>query len=726
MLTRHRVRNFLISTSAVALLVSPAWPRERSRTLDSATSRTRPLQLAERDHTRPLADGIVALEVNRDAASRLARRNRATVQDFPLPGSRSVDLELTPFDVLTADARLVVVDALGEREVPRPDFRSYRGSVVGDPGSRVVLNVFEGRIAGSIRTGDDEYVFAPREYDLAREGSREVRVWSREADPDRPSDSQCASVPVPEHASGTMLSQLAAAGGGSPASAQGVDASTFLRAEVAIDATHDWYAHHGSLAAAQNYILNLMAQVTAIYESDVLVQIAVPYLRIFTDPSDPYTDGETSTYILLDELRTEWNANQTDIDRTVVHLFSVRPSGGSGVAYVDVLCSHAFTPGASVDYGVSTLSANGGSWEKGMVAHELGHNFSSPHTHCYAPEIDQCANQSGCYQGPILDTPSTIMSYCSDRAPTFHARVRDEQIRPAAEAAYGICIGAAGSPGRIDGSARMMLRKPAQCPTSALSSDDSGTNSFSGYGGTTQMTWVKRLSPTCYPFRVEQIDVLIGHSSSVAAGRPIRLLVYNDPTGSGDPSNATLVYSEDVAVQGVSNSVPNAYPLGSPVTVPSGDVYVGFYDLLADPSTTYIANVDTGTSGDSYRASNTTSAQSLSAYSNGTWMIRAHGGAVGPAAMSMEWGTPCNEATTPNQDFAIYRGSLGAWDQHASLTCSTGAATSYLDEDSPGDSYFLVVPRTSANEGSYGLTSAGAERPPASAACRPQSVGACP
>jgi hypothetical protein len=370
------------------------------------------------------AADVIRIEVDAGLYRQARTQTRVLLSGFPLPGGATVDLELATFEVLTPDARLVVVDEYGEREVPRPDLRLFRGGVVGDPDSRVTLGLYDGGIRGSILTGQEEFAVGPR--------SGGLEVWSAAADTDRPHGSFCAAdlprapvIPIGRFGTGEVL----------PA----IDGNTVLEAHIAIDATYEWHERFGSLDAAQSYILNLMAEVSTIYEDEVNITLEIPFLRVFTTPTDPYSDT-TNASTLLDELRAEWNANQTEVDRTVVHLFSVRPSGGAGVAYLDVLCHSDYAPGNSYDYGVSTLSAGGGSWEKGLVAHELGHNFSSPHTHCFVPEIDQCATQTGCYQGPVVPTVGTIMSYCGQSTPTFHPRVESERIRPAAEAAYPTCL----------------------------------------------------------------------------------------------------------------------------------------------------------------------------------------------------------------------------------------------------------------------------------------------
>jgi hypothetical protein len=105
-------------------------------------------------------------------------------------------------------------------------------------------------------------------------------------------------------------------------------------------------------------------------------------------------------------------------------------------------------------------------------------------------------------------------------------------------------------------------------------------------------------------------------------------------------------------------------------------------------------------------------------------MIRAAGGAVESGSLRLEWDNSCNAGTTPNQDYAIYTGALGNYLDPTVLTCSTGRSNSYLLSGSP-DAFFLVVPTTMAAEGSYGLDSAGAERPPASPSCKPQEIGSC-
>jgi hypothetical protein len=92
----------------------------------------------------------------------------------------------------------------------------------------------------------------------------------------------------------------------------------------------------------------------------------------------------------------------------------------------------------------------------------------------------------------------------------------------------------------------------------------------------------------------------------------------------------------------------------------------------------------------------------------------------------LSWGASCRPGDTT---YAVYEGPLGAVAGHTPVTCDSGGATSWGPfAPDAGDRFFLVVPRNVAVEGSYGLDSAGAERPPSGAACVPQqlAVPVCP
>jgi len=91
-----------------------------------------------------------------------------------------------------------------------------------------------------------------------------------------------------------------------------------------------------------------------------------------------------------------------------------------------------------------------------VVGHEIGHNFGSPHTHCYSPPIDNCYNaESGCYSGAtscpaastingVPNVTGTLMSYCHllggcTSSLVFHPRTVT-LVQPLIQAAVNTCI----------------------------------------------------------------------------------------------------------------------------------------------------------------------------------------------------------------------------------------------------------------------------------------------
>jgi len=95
------------------------------------------------------------------------------------------------------------------------------------------------------------------------------------------------------------------------------------------------------------------------------------------------------------------------------------------------------------------------------------------------------------------------------------------------------------------------------------------------------------------------------------------------------------------------------------------------------------------------------------------------------ASVIVSWSSSCSQGA---EDYEIYEGTIGAWYSHTSKVC-TDAAHDLTEVFAPavGSDYYLVVPRNAVDEGSYGTSSAGIERPVGAAQCvTPQVVTPCP
>ncbi len=178
---------------------------------------------------------------------------------------------------------------------------------------------------------------------------------------------------------------------------------------------------------AANYMTSLFAGMNVIYERDLKVRLlqGTTFYRV-SSMADPYpsTTGPSADNAKLNEFTNYWAANYGGITRALAMMISGKQSGdfsASGIAWVNVLCS------TGSGYSFSQVFKFAGSTATNdllVVAHELGHNFGSPHTHCYTPPIDQCYNtQAGCYAGAkscpapqtingVANVTGTLMSYC--------------------------------------------------------------------------------------------------------------------------------------------------------------------------------------------------------------------------------------------------------------------------------------------------------------------------
>lgn len=169
--------------------------------------------------------------------------------------------------------------------------------------------------------------------------------------------------------------------------------------------------HAFSVAATESYVYNLFNQVQSIYLREG-INIIIEDIRVWQEP-DPY-DQNSAEAALLD-FRDLLGPGHPG---TFAHLLSGNSHVNGGLAFINGLCNR------DKSFAYSNLDLfidpNGDySWDVHVVAHEIGHNLGSPHTHdcVWGPSgneaIDACgAPLPECENAPIPPEGGTIMSYC--------------------------------------------------------------------------------------------------------------------------------------------------------------------------------------------------------------------------------------------------------------------------------------------------------------------------
>ena len=190
--------------------------------------------------------------------------------------------------------------------------------------------------------------------------------------------------------------------------------------KVYIEGDYALFQDKGSVAAASNYITGLFNQVAALYD-DESIGIEISEIMVWDTP-DGYST--TSAGTALDQFAD----NNPTFNGDLAQLFALGGNGLGGLAWVDVLCG--WSPYAYENISSSYNDYPDYSWSVEVVAHEMGHNFGSRHTHACVwngnnTQIDDCGNEyannngqtpegNACYDSnnPILPNSGTVMSYC--------------------------------------------------------------------------------------------------------------------------------------------------------------------------------------------------------------------------------------------------------------------------------------------------------------------------
>ncbi|REK06368.1 MAG: hypothetical protein DWQ36_14260 [Acidobacteria bacterium] len=361
-------------------------------------------------------------------------------------GGELAALELERFSVWTADARIRVHSDQGVMTLPAPSTVSLRGFIAGDPSSHAALNLHEsGELRGMLaRRGQYWLIGQPDGVGSA--------IVVREVDVENELDDRVQQFTCGTESLGARSDLNALFGSADPAfdawrAAQANPRGVSHTARVAVETDFEYYSIFGNVGDATDYVTDIFTFISGVYESEIDTDLQIPALELHTTAADPWAQFGTTCGLM--EFGLYWNTNFAGVDRTVAHMLSGKNNGG-GVAWVGVLCSDPFSVTLS-NFGLScpplanTANYGGGYgytgtidgnfninapvvlWDIVATAHEIGHNFNSPHTHCYAglggnaSPVDTCYNGqcggAGCWCGGtslpgVGPGTGTIMSYC--------------------------------------------------------------------------------------------------------------------------------------------------------------------------------------------------------------------------------------------------------------------------------------------------------------------------
>jgi hypothetical protein len=371
-------------------------------------------------------------EIEASALRSLGQQKPDTVyMTIPLPNDSAVRVCLMRRNPFSLDAQPTMTDASGNgKRIDQSLLPTmYAGKVVGDDESIVSLCCTSDEIFGLLTLRGATYNIGKMQNNTNNSTSGAAEVYAVSDDradaPQREQMPQCAVTEqeIMQHSTEILstLRELANTKGGAT-----LQSDRRLRVEVALEVDFATYQQfNNSVERASAYATSLIATVSQIFERDLNVELSISYLNVWTT-QDPFTGNSTST--VLNRFKSYWRSNRVNIRRTVAHLLSSRSLGG-GRAGLNTFCDKddGYGVSGSLRNLSSIVSLPTYSYEVKILAHELGHNFGSPHTHsCLWPggAIDSCAQaeEGNCFTNsrPRI---GTIMSYCDSRGGSVEMRL---------------------------------------------------------------------------------------------------------------------------------------------------------------------------------------------------------------------------------------------------------------------------------------------------------------
>ena len=304
---------------------------------------------------------------------------------FSLPSKHSsMLLELVKVELTTDDFSIIEMPS-GKVIKPNTTLVHYRGIVKNSPNSIAAITISNGEISGIISLEDQVGNLV-----LGKLDHNKAHILYEDKDISHLNDFACQTKdaqhksPEDDHTK------------------QEPSANRTKCPEIFFDIANDIVRDKGGSQGASNYIQSIFNQVAILYNNED-INLKISGIRAWTS---------TAPFNNLDNYRSYRNQNGFNGD--LGHFVTYNYSGG--VAWLNALCG-------SYRYGLSGINRSYDnvprySWTVSVIAHELGHNFGSNHTHSCVwngnnTAIDGCYNTEGsCSRPGVPSNGVTIMSYC--------------------------------------------------------------------------------------------------------------------------------------------------------------------------------------------------------------------------------------------------------------------------------------------------------------------------
>lgn len=364
------------------------------------------------------ASNITKLTIDNEALASLINEKPETMT-FKIPvGDGNVQLDLMKVDIFDKDFRLTSINnGVIKKETFTPGLH-YRGIIKGDNNSLASVSIFPESVMGIISDANGNYNLGSVKDEQGNFTSE--YIYYNDRDLLKKNDFECGvegkddkmrlypenSSPMPGNMNGNF---------------DGTDAVTDTNIRVFFLCDYQMYLDNGSnLNSTASFVQGMYNNVITIYQNES-IKTNISEIRVYTS-QDPYALNSSETIL------TNFGSNtQDNFYGDLAHLLSTRNANLGGIAWIDVLCIPYQEQFMAGRFAYSNIEDNYmafpiHSWTVNVVAHEMGHNLGSNHTHaCAWPTgpggtlgaIDSCYFAEGnCFSGKRPNFNGTIMSYC--------------------------------------------------------------------------------------------------------------------------------------------------------------------------------------------------------------------------------------------------------------------------------------------------------------------------